>query len=79
MFEGGIYSCRGDGVPVGTPSTCCFTQELVKVRPEDPIKWMSEYLRDNNPNVNPEAAARAAKRRRLDEEARAAEAAKPAV
>ena len=53
--------------------------ELVKVRPEDPIKWMSEYLRDNNPNVNPEAAARAAKRRRLDEEARAAEAAKPAV
>jgi hypothetical protein len=66
-------------VPVGTPSTCRFTQELVKVRPEDPIKWMSEYLRDNNPNVNPEAAARAAKRRRLDEEARAAEAAKPAV
>ena len=44
------------------PSTCRFTQELVKVRPEDPIKWMSEYLRDNNPNVNPEAAARAAKR-----------------
>ena len=53
--------------------------ELVKVRPEDPIKWMSEYLRDNNPNTNADAAARAAKRRRLDEEARAAEAAKPAV
>ena len=53
--------------------------ELVKVRPEDPILWMSEYLRDNNPNTNADAAARAAKRRRLDEEARAAEAAKPAV
>ena len=53
--------------------------ELVKVRPEDPILWMSEYLRDNNPNTNADAAARAAKRRRLDEEARAAEAAKPAA
>jgi len=55
------------------------TQELVKVRPEDPILWMADYLRDNNPNTNADAAARAAKRRRLDEEARAAEAAKPAV
>ena len=51
----------------------------VKVRPEDPILWMADYLRDNNPNTNADAAARAAKRRRLDEEARAAEAAKPAV
>jgi len=25
--------------------------ELVKVRPEDPIAWFSDYLRDNNPNV----------------------------
>ena len=55
------------------------TQELVKVRPEDPILWMADYLRDNNPNTNADAAARAAKRRRLDEEARAAEAAKPAA
>ena len=54
-------------------------QTTTQVRPEDPILWMSEYLRDNNPNTNADAAARAAKRRRLDEEARAAEAAKPAV
>ena len=53
--------------------------ELVKVRPEDPILWMSEYLRDNNPNTNADAAARAAKRRRLDEEARAAPPAPPAT
>ena len=50
-----------------------------QVRPEDPILWMADYLRDNNPNTNADAAARAAKRRRLDEEARAAEAAKPAA
>ena len=54
-------------------------QTTTQVRPEDPIKWMSEYLRDNNPNVNPEAAARAAKRRRLDEEVRAAPPAPPAT
>ena len=54
-------------------------ETTTQVRPEDPILWMSEYLRDNNPNTNADAAARAAKRRRLDEEARAAEAAKPAV
>ena len=54
-------------------------QTTTQVRPEDPILWMSEYLRDNNPNTNADAAARAAKRRRLDEEARAAEAAKPAA
>ena len=54
-------------------------QTTTQVRPEDPILWMADYLRDNNPNTNADAAARAAKRRRLDEEARAAEAAKPAV
>ena len=46
-------------MPAGTPSTCRFTQELVKVRPEDPILWMADYLRDNNPNTNADAAARA--------------------
>mmetsp|Transcript_4154 Transcript_4154/g.13654 ORF Transcript_4154/g.13654 Transcript_4154/m.13654 type:complete len:130 (-) Transcript_4154:3094-3483(-) len=27
--------------------------ELVKVRPQDPVKWLSEYLDDNNPNEPP--------------------------
>jgi len=49
--------------------------ELVKVRPADPIIWMSEYLRDNNPHTNADAAARAAKRQRLAEQEAAAEAA----
>ena len=30
------------------------------MRPEDPILWMADYLRDNNPNTNADAAARAA-------------------
>ena len=55
----------------------CFPR-AGKVRPED--RSLDGRLRhDNNPNTNADAAARAAKRRRLDEEARAAEAAKPAV
>lgn len=27
--------------------------ELVKQRPDDPIKWLSEYLAENNPNQRP--------------------------
>ena len=42
------------------------------MRPEDPILWMADYLRDNNPNTNADAAARAAKRRRLDANASSA-------
>jgi len=38
--------------------------ELVKVRPDDPIQWLADYLVENNPNGA--AAAPAAKRARLD-------------